>query len=92
MKTTDRLRRAAPWACAWALAAPLAQAADPPTPDPAAAVFDHYRAWREPVRMDWRAANDREGGLDTTAPTPDALPAAPAEATPPADHDHHRHQ
>ena len=58
------LCRAAPWACAWMLAGPAAQAAKIPPSEPArepAAPFDRYQGWRDTPLADWRAANDRVG-------------------------------
>lgn len=58
------LCRAAPWACAWLLAVPAAQAADAPPPETGrqpAAPFDRYQGWRDTPPADWRAANDRVG-------------------------------
>lgn len=58
MNIPDMLRRAAPWACACALATPAAQAADD-TPGEVVPPFSHYQAWRDAPVADWRALNQR---------------------------------
>ena len=51
-------------ACVWALLAPTAHAAEPPSPEPAAsAPFKHYQGWRDEPLQDWREVNDRVGEI-----------------------------
>ena len=81
---THALRHAALCACACLLAASPALADDaavPPVPDVASGIFADYRAWQPPVRIDWRAANDRVAGFETT-PDATAAPADNAESAP----------
>jgi hypothetical protein len=60
------LCHAAPWAYAWLLAVPAAQAADVPPPQTGrepAAPFDRYQGWRDTPPADWRETNHRVGAV-----------------------------
>lgn len=50
-------------ACARFLCAPAVHAAEPPSPEQAAAPapFERYQGWRDEPLLDWRAVNDRVG-------------------------------
>lgn len=87
-------RHVAPWALAWVLGTPLAQAAGGVLPESAvAAPFARYQGWRDEPVLDWREANERVGEVGgwrtylREAHQPDADPG-PAEhrhpTTPPA--------
>lgn len=57
-------RVAASCACAWAVWAPAAQAAEPQASEPAVPVpFKHYQGWRDEPLRDWRETNDRVGEI-----------------------------
>ena len=57
-------RRAALLACAWAVWAPTAHAAEAPSPEQAAsAPFKNYQAWRDEPLLEWREVNDRVGEI-----------------------------
>lgn len=51
-------------ACVWAVSVPAAQAAESPSPEPAApAPFKTYQGWRDEPQQDWRQANERVGEI-----------------------------
>ena len=51
-------------ACVWAVSVPAAQAAESPSPEPAAPPpFKTYQGWRDEPLQDWRQANERVGEI-----------------------------
>lgn len=56
--------RAALLACAWAVWAPTAYAAETPLPEQAMPMpFKHYQGWRDEPLQDWREVNGRVGEI-----------------------------
>ncbi len=63
---TRCFRLAAPFACAWMLAAPAVQAAQTmpmPMEAPASTPFSTYQPWRDEPLQDWREVNTRVGEI-----------------------------
>ena len=86
-------RLAAPWACAWAMGAHAAQAADVPSFEPAAsAPFKHYQGWRDEPLQNWREANDRVGEIGGWRTyLREAQPVGEGEGNGHAHHGQHEH-
>jgi hypothetical protein len=89
-------RVAAPWACAWMLAAPVAHAAETlsmPMDKAAPPPFGHYQNWRDEPLRDWRESNDRVGEIGgwLTYLRESQQDGGGADSGSQGHHDHHGH-